>query len=280
MRTDSVGVYYAGQDFSAEAPAFFVERQTAREWLSQSKANPTAALVGAMDQDGVLYILGEYYQPGLSPKQHRPHLATLEGFLRAEAYADPSIFHRTQAQADGTFKAIADLYIEEGITNLIPALSNSESTGMERILKHWIDLDSRMPTLRIVCPRSLRDISRPLYGLHNDGCPNLLWELRRARREELSPGQLVNKNPSERIVDKDNHLRDCLKYIVSAFLEPENQTPEVRAKAAISNIPLEDVTSRMIRFQDALLREQAQGSAPRIPMGKRGVRNAAMMRRG
>ena len=38
MRTDSVGVYYAGQDFSAEAPAFFVERQTAREWLSQSKA--------------------------------------------------------------------------------------------------------------------------------------------------------------------------------------------------------------------------------------------------
>jgi|SRR5215469_4580268 len=38
MRTDSVGVYYAGQDFSVEAPAFFVERQTAREWLSQSKA--------------------------------------------------------------------------------------------------------------------------------------------------------------------------------------------------------------------------------------------------
>ncbi|HEY6351677.1 MAG TPA: hypothetical protein VI636_19930 [Candidatus Angelobacter sp.] len=239
--------------------------------FDHGKANPAAALVGAMDQDGVLFILGEYYQPGMSPKQHRPHLAMLRGFLGAESYADPSIFYKTQAQADGTFKAIADLYIEEGIGNLIPAPNNNELTGMERILKHWIDLDSRMPTLRIVCPRSLREIGRPVYGLHNDGCPNLLWELRRARREELSAGQLVNKNPTERIVDKDNHLRDCLKYIVSAFLEPENQTPEMRAQAAISNIPKEDVTSRMIWFQDAMLKEKAQGSAPRIPMGRRGM---------
>ncbi|HEY6252567.1 MAG TPA: hypothetical protein VI685_21640 [Candidatus Angelobacter sp.] len=245
--------------------------------FDHGKANPTAALVAAMDQDGVLYILREYYQPGLSPKEHRPHLAMLNGFLGAEAYADPSIFYKTQAQSDGSFKAIADLYIEEGIANLIPALSNAESTGMERILKHWIDLDDRMPTLKIVCPRSMREIGRPVYGVHNDGCPNLLWELKRARREELSAGQLVNRNPTEKIVDKDNHLRDCLKYIVSAFLEPANQTPEMRAQAAISNIPKEDVTSRMIRFQDALLREKELGSAPRVPMGIRGVVKLALI---
>lgn len=142
---------------------------------------------------------------------------------------------------------------------------------MERILSHWVELDHREPTLRIVCPRRLRDISRPIYGVHNEGCPNLLWELRRARREELTAGQLVHKNPSERIVDKDNHLRDCLKYIVSALLEPSRQTPEMKALDAIRNIPLSDPTSRMIRYQDAMLAAEAAEAeeSPRVPMGRR-----------
>jgi len=33
-----VGVYYAGQDFAAEPPAFFVEREVARQWLREKKA--------------------------------------------------------------------------------------------------------------------------------------------------------------------------------------------------------------------------------------------------
>jgi hypothetical protein len=245
--------------------------------FDHGKANPTAALVGCMDQDGVLYILGEYYQPGLSPRQHRPNLQQLNGFAEAEVYADPSIFYETQAQSDGTFKAIADLYIEDGITNLVRAPNNNELTGMERILKHWLELDEREPSLRIVCPRWMREIARPVYGVHNEGCPNLLWELKRARREELSAGQLVTKNQTEKIVDKDNHLRDCLKYIVSAFLEPETQSPHVRALEAIQEIPRQDVTSRMIRYQDALAAAEQQNSAPYIPMGRRGRYKLAMM---
>ena len=48
------------------------------------------------------------------------------------------------------------------------------------------------------------------------GCPNLIWELSRARREQLSAQQLLTSNVSERVVDKDshNHLRDRLKYLV------------------------------------------------------------------
>ena len=40
------------------------------------------------------------------------------------------------------------------------------------------------------------------------------WELRRARREELTQTQLQNKKSSEKIADKDNHQRDALKYLV------------------------------------------------------------------
>ena len=239
--------------------------------FDHGKANPTAALTAYMDGDGILYIVGEYYQPGMSPRQHRPNLTALNGFLAADAFADPSIFYKTQAQSDGSFKAIADLYIEEGIANLIPAPNTSELTGMERILKHWVDLDRREPTLKIVCPRDMREIMRPVHGVHNNGCPNLLWELKRARREELSAGQLVNRNPTERIVDKDNHLRDCLKYIVSALLEPDNQPPEIKALEAIKDIPKDDVTSKMIRYQDALLKAKVQDVAPAVPMGRRGI---------
>ena len=35
---DSVGVYYPGQDFVLEPPAFFVDRETARQWLRDESA--------------------------------------------------------------------------------------------------------------------------------------------------------------------------------------------------------------------------------------------------
>src|SRR5215831_19187365 len=38
MQNQSVGVYYAGQDFALEPPAFFVEREVARQWLDESVA--------------------------------------------------------------------------------------------------------------------------------------------------------------------------------------------------------------------------------------------------
>jgi hypothetical protein len=35
--------------------------------FDHGKANPTAALVGCVDFDGVIYLTGESYQPGFSP---------------------------------------------------------------------------------------------------------------------------------------------------------------------------------------------------------------------
>lgn len=242
--------------------------------FDHGKANPTAALVGCVDYDGVIYLLSEYYQPGLSPREHRRHLRDLNGFDDAEVvWADPSIFYKSHPQSDGSFKAINDLYIEEGIFHLAAAPDNSEATGMERILKHWLDLDRREPTLKIVCPREYWDIPKPIYGVHNYGCPNLLWELRRARREELTAAQLVHKNPTERIVDKDNHLRDCLKYMALAMMEPTQQTPEQKANEAIKDIPKDDPTSRMIFWNKAYEDAKAKDTAPMIPMGNRGRYN-------
>ena len=49
--------------------------------FDHGKTNPTAALVTAIDCDGTIYCLGEYYQPGLTPRQHMANLYDLPGFL-------------------------------------------------------------------------------------------------------------------------------------------------------------------------------------------------------
>jgi len=54
----------------------------------------------------------------------------LPGFMDAtQILADPSIFHATQAQAEGGFKSIADLYSEAGLTGLWEG-ENAEIAGM------------------------------------------------------------------------------------------------------------------------------------------------------
>ena len=49
--------------------------------FDHGKTNPTAALVVAIDCDGTIYCLAEYYQPGLTPNQHIDNLRRLPGFL-------------------------------------------------------------------------------------------------------------------------------------------------------------------------------------------------------
>src|SRR5947209_8348374 len=235
--------------------------------FDHGKANPTAALVGCVDGDGNIYLLAEYYQPGMSPKQHAMQLQRLQGFMQAEVVADPSMFYKSHSQGDGSFKAISELYAEEGIANLYPSPENNELLGMERIQAHWLNLDRRQPTLRIVCPRHKRDIQRPIYGLHNDGCPNLLWELRRARRQELTAAQLVTRNPTEKIVDKDNHLRDALKYLVLSMPEPATGTIQEQLQKLTGGL---DMTSFMAHYGHMLPSVFREEEKP-VTLGRRGV---------
>jgi hypothetical protein len=220
--------------------------------FDHGKTNPTAALVATVDCDGTIYCLSEYYQPGLTPHQHMENLRNLPSFMEARPIcADPSIFYRTQAQSDGDFKSIADLYREAGLSGLWEG-QNAELAGIERILEHWRDLDHREPTLKIICPY---DYSRKRFGLFPDGCPNLLWELMRTRREQLTASQLMRKNPSEAIVDKDNHLRDALKYILLSLPAPSEKpirlTQEEVIKEAFASGNYATIAVQVARFEAA-----------------------------
>ena len=192
----------------------------------------------------------------------------LQGFVGNPIYSDPSIFYAHHPQNDGTFKALSSLYEEEGIDNLVRAPENNELLGMECILQHWMNLNQREPTLKIVCPTRLRDIAKPQYGVHNEGCPNLLWELRRARRAESTPNQLMNRNPTEKIVDKDNHLRDCLKYLLLTMPDPAEKSWEMKAAEAIAPlVTAGDFTSAHVRYLQ--MKAVAEGSDRPIRPGLR-----------
>ena len=203
--------------------------------FDHGKTNPTAFLLARVDTEGTIYFVSEYYQPLLGPHEHLVNLRTIPDFERADPiFADPSIFYRSQAQSDGGFKAIADIYWEAGLQQLVEAPATAEIAGMERLLEHWRDLDNREPTVKIVCPEKY-DFSKRQYGMFPDGCPNLIWELMRTRREKLSASQLMRRNPSEAIVDRDNHLRDCAKYIVLSLPRPSEVPIEITREKIVED---------------------------------------------
>ena len=199
--------------------------------FDHGKTNATALLICYIDFDGIIYIAHEYYQPGKEVWQHAPELKKMRDFFRMQTcYADPTIFNTTlqqsqrPGQASERAKSIGDLYAEQGIENLTPfAGDRSDVSFAARLQMHWADLEHREPTVKIVCPQGMYS-ETPQFGRHQLGCPNLLWELMRTRRQKLTGQQLLSRNVSEAIVDKDNHARDAMKYLIMSLPEPSRKS--------------------------------------------------------
>lgn len=184
--------------------------------FDHGKTNPTCLERVYIDKEGNIYFCGEYYQPGWEIWKHVPHILQMRDYHRIERIrSDPTIFANTNQQearpghTQEKAKSFAELYYDQGVEKLEPFTGDrSDISFAERLLLHWSNLDHRTPTVRIVC-RNYADIPQP--GMHPWDCPNLLWELMRTRRVKLTAQQLLSRNVSEAIVDKDNHARDaCL----------------------------------------------------------------------
>jgi hypothetical protein len=100
-------------------------------------------------------------------------------------------------------------------------------------MMHWRDLEHREPSLKIVC-RNYAE--RPQPGLYQWDCPNLLWETMRIRRVKLTAQQLLSRNASEAILDKDNHAVDACKYLTMSHPEPNLKTAQQLAAEAVRHL--------------------------------------------
>ncbi len=227
--------------------------------FDHGKTNPTCLLRCYVDYAGTIWLAGEYYQPGQEVWQHAPALREMPDIRKLTVtYADPTIFdttmqqsNRNQPSAPGKAaeraKSINELYIEEGIELFSPFYGDrSDISFAARLMMHWANLEEREPTVKIVC-RNYAE--KPFPGMHPWDCPNLLWELMRTRRVKLSAQQLAGRNASEAIVDKDNHARDAMKYIVMSHPEPAGKTLEQLVAEEIKPlIEAGDPTSAMVRY--------------------------------
>lgn len=246
--------------------------------FDHGKTNPTALERLYVDFEGRKYFCGEYYMPGREIWQHAPEIARMADIRKvSECQADPTIFDlvHQQTKADGeagqkTAKSTNDLYVAEGIELFTKYVGDrSDWSFAQRVLAHWKDLDQGAePKLFIVCryPNVDATHTAPMPGLHNWDCPNLLWEMMRTRKEKLTASQLMSRNPSEKIIDKDNHARDAAKYIVMSLPEPTEKTKEMLLSEALAEIPKEDVTSRVIRGREVM--EQLEERDTPIQMGR------------
>jgi hypothetical protein len=70
----------------------------------------------------------------------------------------------------------------------------------------------------------------------------------RTRRVKLTGQQLLSRNASEPIVDKDNHARDACKYLGLSHPEPTLKTAQQLAAEAVQPLAEHgDLTSAAIR---------------------------------
>jgi hypothetical protein len=173
-----------------------------------------------------IYICGEFYRYRTDEwsnnvDENVVEMKQMPDLERARwIKADPSIFYDAVATDKG---APTNIYQTYKKNNMWPMSGydgiRSDVTFVEWIMSDWWKgiAGGRKPRLHIVC-RNPSD--RPQPGLHPFDCPNLLWEMKRAKRVQMTSRQLLTKNASEALVNKNNHLLDPLKQILGTVRNP------------------------------------------------------------
>jgi hypothetical protein len=178
--------------------------------LDYGTRNPSAFEVLSVDYDGNIQVIWEYYEEPKHSNETDDQFRARKGYkCLAEAikncpyfsrkltiYADPSLWNRTQEAADAKgLMSVADLFVKEGVI-----LSRGQRG---RDFACYEKLDSNV----------WEDPEKPMFTIMKN-CNWLWWEMQRLRFADFSATVMANKNLQEKIVDKDNHAWDALKYAI------------------------------------------------------------------
>lgn len=185
--------------------------------------NPSSFHVYAIDHDGDIYSVWEYYRAGVGYRAIAREIRACPLFdrLRMQPVADPSLWAKTQQTEDGNdVKSVAQLFLElpenEQIF-FVPGKSGGDITVAEKINGFlWNEED-------------LKAGKQPRFKIFKT-CPMQVWELEKLRYEDWSAVVQEKKNKQEGIVDKDNHSYDDLKYFLMMFFFAPNAPKPIDLK--------------------------------------------------
>ena len=165
--------------------------------------NPAAAVWGAVDYDGNIYIYREFYESGWLIEEickghkttREPGIAVLSSREKIDGmYLDPS----TKRGVGQTGSSDWDVYLEHMPRKIpiIPA-QNAVEAGIDRV-KSYLKINERTGKPR-------------LYIF--DTCTNLIETLVTYQWAELPDNQKGIKNPKEEPKKHNDHLPDALRYL-------------------------------------------------------------------
>jgi hypothetical protein len=189
--------------------------------------NPSAFHIHAIDYDGDVYTVWEYYRSNQGYREQAIAIRKCPYFdkLSCMPIADPSIWAQTQQQqGENEVKSIAQLFAELPEPEQIIFCKGSRGgdiTVAEKVCGYfWKDIDrGREPRWKIFA-----------------NCTFLIREIENLRYADWGAAQAEQKNFKEAIVDKDNHAWDGFKMFVMAFfMAPERPRDDKYKKLMLTD---------------------------------------------
>ena len=177
-------------------------------------SNPTALEFATVRPDGVIVFYWELYRKNLTPNEIDATAKAHPDWRKIVFVAhDPSMVSMTPrgggisaGQKNAEEKALADIFALKG-WSMVPGTRGDDVTFVQNLYAAWANLEKP----RVIITHS---------------CPNLYWELEHLRHDELNTTQLNKKNVPEKLVDKDNHAFDAIKYLLRMNPQPPTSEDE------------------------------------------------------
>lgn len=201
-------------DIVINASAFtedFVSKCNLYGGLDWGKRNPVSFHVYAEDEQGKFYVIWEWYEAGRDPIAVAEAIKSCPYYSRLQwIAADPSMWNENQANAsrDG-FTSYARIFMEDmpealQLDKLIAGHSKKDNIAADLLHIAWRDQD---PRLKI-----------------GANCPKLIKEIKNLRYVENK----YTVNEPEKILDKDNHAFDDLKYFLTSHPSASEFKPKMK----------------------------------------------------
>lgn len=154
--------------------------------------NPTAALWAAVDKEDNLFLYDEYYVREKTIQEHCKAIKLKENRIDVIRLMDPASAGRNMINK----QSARDEYAKFGI--FARPADNDVEVGVDRV-KRYLMKDEATCEPRLFFFRTLH---------------NTINEITNYRWEELTESQAEKKDAPEKPVKRNDHLMDCLRYII------------------------------------------------------------------
>lgn len=187
--------------------------------LDHGFRNPTAGLWYAIDYDGNIWLYDEHYE---SEKPISYHAEKIKDRKLLQGYCDPSLFSKTQSKGNLIY-SIADEYKDLGIS-LSPASRSNEDASIARVNEFF-----KAGKIKVFTTLT-----------------NFRKEIGAWKWKEVRPSA-GNLNLPEVPEDKDNHLMDCIKYLIASRFSESEKPVETPATYSLEYYDRQAEHAKMLR---------------------------------